>query len=106
PMQSVRPRLLRFFGLACKRDRVIEVVRAHVEVAMLEAAGDALVVGLDADRDPAVERDRERLRAAHAAQARGDRDRALERPAEPLARDRGERLVRALEDALSSDVDP
>ena len=63
-------------------------------------------VDLDADRDPAVERDRERLGAAHAAEAGGERDRPGERAAEALARDRGERLVRALQDALRADVDP
>ncbi len=58
------------------------------------------------DRDAVVHGDRERLGAAHAAQPRGQRDRPGQRAAEPLVRDRGERLVRALQDALGADVDP
>ena len=78
----------------------------HVAVAVLDAAVDAGRVALDADRDAAVHRDGERLRAAHAAEPRRQGDRPGERAAEPLGRHRGERLVRALEDALRADVDP
>src|SRR5207249_3307576 len=87
-------------------ERVLEVARPHVEVAVLETAGDPLLVDLDANGDAAVQGDGERLRAAHAAEAGGQSDRARERAAEPLPRDRGERLVRPLQDALRADVDP
>ena len=63
-------------------------------------------VDLDAQRDAVVHRDRQRLRAAHPAEAGGERDRAGERAAEAAAGDLGEALVRALQDALRADVDP
>ena len=63
-------------------------------------------VDLDAQRDAAVHRHRQRLRAAHPAEARGQRDRAGQRAAEAPARDLGEALVGALHDALRADVDP
>ena len=48
----------------------------------------------------------EPLGAAHAAEPGGDDEPAGERSAEVAAGDRGERLVRALDDALRADVDP
>ena len=55
---------------------------------------------------PVVHRHRERLRAAHAAEAGGERDRPGERAAEAPAGDLGEALVGALHDPLAADVDP
>ena len=63
-------------------------------------------VDVDAQRHAVVHRDRQRLGAAHAAEAGGQRDRAGECAAEAAAGDLGEALVRALEDALRADVDP
>ena len=88
------------------RQRVVEVGRALVEVAGLHAALDALQVDLDAQRGAAAHRDRQRLGAAHAAEPGGDDQAAAQRAAEALARDRGERLVGALQDPLAPDVDP
>ena len=48
----------------------------------------------------------QRLRAAHAAEAGGEHEPALERAAEVLARGLREGLVGALQDALGADVDP
>jgi len=59
----------------------------------------------DEDR-AAIEGDGERLRSAHPAAASGEGQGAGERAAEPFARDRAERLVRPLQDALRADVDP
>ena len=73
---------------------------------MLEAALDALVIRLDADRDAAVEGDRKRLRAAHAAEARGQGDGPRQRPMKSFSGDCGESFVGALQDALRADVDP
>src|SRR5215211_8776318 len=53
-----------------------------------------------------VHRHGQRLRAAHPAEAGGDDEPAAQRAAEPLARERRERLVRALQDPLGPDVDP
>ena len=67
---------------------------------------------------PAVQRDRQRLRAAHAAAAAGDRQRAPQGPVPgppmrprrlpggELVGDGRERLVGALQDPLGADVDP
>ena len=63
-------------------------------------------VDLDAERDALVHGHRERLRAAHPAEAGGERDRARQRAAEAAARDLGEALVGALHDPLAADVDP
>ena len=86
--------------------RVVDRLGAGVEVALLDAALDAALVAVHADRDAVVHGDGQRLRAAHAAEARGERDRAGQRAVEPLARDGAERLVGALQDALGADVDP
>ena len=63
-------------------------------------------VDLDADRDAAVHRHRERLGSPHPSEPAGERDRAGQRAAEPLGRALGEGLVRALQDPLGPDVDP
>ena len=105
-MQRDRKRPLRLPRLAGETQRVVEVGCAHVDIAVVEPALDSLGVGLDADRHTTVERDCQRLRAAHAAEPCGQGDRSRERTAEALARHRGECLVRALEDALRADVDP
>ena len=53
-----------------RADGVLEGVGLLVEVAVLDAAGDPRLVDVDADRDAVVHGDGERLRAAHAAEAR------------------------------------
>ncbi len=65
---------------------------------------DAVHLGDQADA--LVHGHRQRLRAAHAAQPGGDRERARQGAAEVLAGALGERLVGALKDALGADVDP
>ena len=85
---------------------VIDGVGDLVEIAVLDPPSDAVLVHVDAQRHPTVHRDRQRLGAAHPAEAGGDRDRPGERAAETTPRDLGEALVGALEDALRSDVDP
>ena len=87
-------------------DRVVDVVGLLVEVAVLDPPGDPGLVALDADGHAAVHGDGQRLRAAHAAEPGGQRDRPGQRAAEALGRDGGERLVGALQDALGADVDP
>src|SRR5680860_218771 len=91
---------------------------------MLDPAGDPGLVALDADRHAVVHGDRQRLRAAHPAESRGQRDRPRQGPLTPpveltplvelvettplveLVGDRGEGLEGALQDPLGADVDP
>ncbi len=96
----------RVAGLGGQPQRVVERVGPDVEVAVLDPALDGARVAVDADHHAAVHGDGERLGAAHAAEPGGEGDGAGERAAEVLLADRGERLVRALEDALGADVDP
>ena len=81
--------------------RVVEVVGHLVEVARLDPALDAVPVDLDAQRHAVVHRHRQRLRAAHAAEPGGQRDRPGQRAAVAAPGDLGEALVRALDDALA-----
>jgi hypothetical protein len=87
-------------------DRVVDAGGLLVQVAALDPAGDPGLVALDADDHAAVHGHGQRLRPAHAAEPAGQRDRAGQGAAEALGRDRGERLVGALQDALGADVDP
>ncbi len=56
----------------------VQIVYPFVEVAALDAALGALRVDLDAEGYAFVHGDRERLGAAHAAEARGEADAASE----------------------------
>jgi hypothetical protein len=104
--EADRHRLAVFARVLRPPDRLVEIRRLAVEVPRLDPALDPRRVDVDAERDTLVHRHGERLRAAHAAEPAGERDRALERAAEPLRAGLGERLVRALEDPLRPDVDP
>ncbi len=87
-------------------DRLVEVVGHLVDVAGGVAPLGAGRVDLDGQAGALVHGHRQRLGAAHAAQAGGQRDRALEAAVEVLARGLGEGLVGALDDPLGGDVDP
>ena len=121
PLARLRPRRLDLRGVADERDRrglaggrrlprhrqrLLRGVREPVHVADLVAALRAVLVHLDRDADALVHRHRQRLGAAHPAEARGEHHPSAQRPAEVLARELRERLVRALEDPLGADVDP
>ncbi len=86
--------------------RLVERRGRLVQVPRLDASADALGVDLDADRHTTVHRHRQRLGAAHAAEAGSEHDAPGERSAEVLLGGRGKGLVRALQDALGADVDP
>ena len=88
------------------RDGVVEVVGDLVQVAGLDPAVCAVRVAFDDQADAVVHGDGERLRPAHPAAPGGQRQGAGEGTAEPFGGHRGERLVRALQDALRADVDP
>ena len=104
--QSDRQRLLPGPRRLQPPQRILEAPRPLVEISGRDPPLDPAHVDLDARCRPTAHRDRQRLGAAHAAQPRGDDQPPGERPAEPLAGHRGERLVGALEDPLRSDVDP
>ena len=88
------------------RERRVRRVRQPVDVADLVAPPGPRLVDLDGDDHAVVHRHRERLGAAHPAQAGRQDDPPPQGPAEVLARQLGERLVRALQDPLGPDVDP
>src|SRR5690606_159067 len=87
-------------GLLGQPQGLLDGFGAYVEVAVLDPATDPGVVALDADRHAVVHGDRERLGAAHAAESRGQGQRAGQRSTEPFGGDGRERLVGALQDAL------
>src|SRR5690606_30875399 len=93
-------------GALHPRERLIEVVRDAIAVALLDATLDARRIYLHAQHGPLVHGRGERLRATHAAHAAGQHPAPPERAAEMLARDRTERFVGPLQDALRADVDP
>ena len=105
PTHADRQRLAPVAGVDRHPKRFVDVVDRHVEVARLDPPLDPAGVDVDAHDHAVVHRDRERLCAAHPAEAGRERDRPCERPA-ALGADRRERLVRALQDPLRADVDP
>jgi hypothetical protein len=92
--------------LARLQQRVVEVARGSIQVALRDAALDAARVRLHADRHAAKHGDGEGLGPTHAAEPARQDDPALQRAVEPLRRRGGEGLVGALQDALRADVDP
>ena len=86
--------------------RIFARINQTVEIAQVAPALQAGAIDVDDQADAAVHRDRQRLRAAHSADAGRQRDAGLERAAEVPARQLGKRLVRSLDDALRSDVNP
>ena len=97
PLGRPRPR---------RRERLRGVVGEPVDVADVEPPSRPRLVDLDRDAGALVHRHGQRLRAAHPAQAGGQRHGPPQAAAEVLARELGERLVGALEDPLGADVDP
>ena len=104
--QSYRQRPARPHGLVAAAQRIGVVVGDDVEVAGFHPAGDPFGVDLDAQGDPFVHGDGQRLGAAQAAEPGGDGEGPGQRSAEALAGDGPEALVGALEDSLGADVDP
>ena len=86
--------------------RGVKVVGVLVEVPVLDPPREPGLVHIDDQAGTLVQGDRQRLRAAHAATAGGQGERAGQRAAEPLGGHGGERLVSSLDDPLGADVDP
>ncbi len=93
-------------GLARPGERLRRIVREPVDVADVQPPLRTRRVDLDGEAHPFVHRDRERLRATHPAEPRGEGHRAAQGPAEVLSCRLRERLERALQDPLRADVDP
>ena len=68
--EADRAAVARPVASSTSRSAVVEVGRDEVEVARLDAALEVVRVDVDDQADAVVHRDRERLRAAHAAAAR------------------------------------
>ena len=99
-------RLPAFGGRPGPGQRLIGRLGEAVHVAHVEAPAGPVRVDLDADGHALVHRHGQRLGATHAAEAGRQGHPPPQRAAEVLASQLGERLVRALEDALRGDVDP
>ena len=69
--QPDRSRFSRGAGLTDERERLVDVLRLHVQITRLQAHLDARRLALDRQQRRARHRRRQRLRAAHAPQARG-----------------------------------
>ena len=104
--EADRDRLAPVLCAEHQRERLVEIVRAVLQVALAQAPVDALGIDLDDERRRAREHAGQRLGAAHAAEARSQHEAPGERAAEVLAPGRHERLVGALQDALRADVLP
>ena len=101
----------RRLGVEHHRQRFVEVRRLLVEVARAQPHVDARLPAFDGEHRGARHGRGQRLRAAHAAEARGEnpsccRIDAVARAAVVLAHRLGEGLVGSLHDALRADVDP
>ena len=86
--------------------RVIHVCRGFIDVLRRESSRDAIAIDFHHQRRPAIHRRRERLSAAHATQACGQHETALEAAAEVTTGRGGECLIGALQNSLCSDVNP
>src|SRR5262245_1011422 len=87
-------------------ERVVEVVTDFVAVTGLKTLLNARRIDVDAQKTRAVHSRGQRLRAAHPAHPAGDDQLPCQRTVEVFRADGGEGLERALNDALTADVDP
>src|SRR5690606_21907188 len=101
-----RDRLLLLAGLVDNGQRLIEVLRLHIEIAGAQPHLDAARLTFDREQRRTRHGRGQRLRAAHAAQTRGENPFAGKIAAIVSAADLDERLVGALHDALRADVNP
>ena len=104
--QADRQRLLLPARLLDHGQRLVERLGLRVEIARLQPHLDAARLALDRQHRGARHHGRQRLRAAHAAEARGENPLAGEAAAVVAPPHLHERLVGALHDALAADVDP
>jgi hypothetical protein len=105
-LERDRPRLSRPAALFDARERLVQRSDALVHVPRAQPALNPIRVDFDDKGDPFVHGDRQRLGATHAAETGGDDEAAGQGASEVTAAQFRERLVRALQDALRSYIDP
>ncbi len=86
--------------------RFVQGFRLRIHIARLQPLIDAALAALDRQHAEPRHGGRERLRSAHAAEARGEYPLAVQFAAEVPPSHLDEGLVRPLHDALAADVDP
>jgi hypothetical protein len=109
--QAHRERAAFVAGTDAASDGIFQRVGDLVEVTVLVAPLHSPCLHVDAERNALVHRDRQRLGAAHTAETSREGDGATQRAIAlslrlPPTSDLCEALVGALQDALSTDVDP
>ena len=104
--QADRHRLPLSRGALDDRQRLVEAAGLQVEIARAQPHLDRDGLAFDREQRGARHGRRERLRAAHAAEAGGQDPLARKIAAVMPAPDLDEGLVGALHDALAADVDP
>ncbi len=106
PSSATETALRSFVDAFDDRERVVEVLRLHVDIAGAEPELDARRAALDREQRSAGHGRREGLRAAHAAEAGGENPSSAKVAAIVPAPHLDEGLVGALHDALRADIDP
>ena len=104
--QRHRDRFVFLGRLADDRQRIVEVLGLHVDIAGAQAELDAAGTALDREARGAGHGRGHWLRPAHAAQPRGQDPAARETAAIMLAAHLDKGLVGTLHDALAPDIDP
>ena len=92
-------------GVAC-RQGAVEICEDFDQVAAILAPLELRLIDLDDQADRVQHPDRDRLRAAHAAQTGSEDEATYERSAEVLPGDRAQDLIAALQHSLRPDVLP
>ena len=88
------------------RQRIVQIPGALIDVSRCKTTIYAARIDVDHEGDAAVHRDRERLGAAHAAEARRYDQPPRQAAAEVAPAQLGKGFVRALQDALRTNIDP
>ena len=104
--QPDRHGLPRCAGALDDLERLVDALGAVIDVTRAQAHVDARTLALDREARRAGHHGGQRLRATHAAEARGQQPAPGETAGVMLPTHLDERLVRSLHDALRADVDP
>ncbi|ABA50058.1 hypothetical protein BURPS1710b_2184 [Burkholderia pseudomallei 1710b] len=104
--QADRDRLAARLRVADQRERLVEIARLPLEEAHLQPLVDARLIDLDDERRRIGHAPRERLRAAHSAEAGRQDEAPAQIVAEVALGDAREDFIGALDHALRADVLP